>query len=80
MNEDEEKLYGVVGLSNPIEDMFHKSILPVQVKAVLVPFEGKVIYDSIILPYNISFGPGIKRRFNEQYKSYKEKYGIFTTL
>ena len=75
-----EKLYGVLGISNPIEDMFPSAKLPIYVDAVLMPFEGKIIYDSLLMPYRIQFGSGIKRRFNEEYRNIKERDGIITML
>lgn len=74
------KLYGVTGISNPIEDMFPTSMLPLYVDVVLVPFEGKIIYDSLMLPYSISFGSGMKRSFNEDYRNLKKTFGIITVL
>ena len=74
------KLYGVMGISNSIEDMFPPARLPIYIDAVLMPFEGKIIYDSLLLPYNIDFGSGIKRGLNEDYRNIKERHGIITTL
>jgi hypothetical protein len=74
------KLFGVLGLHNSIEDMFPPARLPIYVDAVLMPFEGKIIYDSLLSPYNIRFGSGIKKRFNEDYRNIKERSGIITTL
>ncbi len=74
------KLYEVLGISNPIEDIFPPTKLPIYVDAVLMPFEGKIIYDSLLMPYRIQFGSGIKKRFNENYRKIKEKGGIITML
>jgi hypothetical protein len=78
--EDDIKLYGVIGISNPIEIMFSSSALPVCVNGVLIPFKGKIIYDSILYTHNISFGSGAKKGFNEDYRKAKVKYGISTTI
>ncbi|MHB8124952.1 MAG: hypothetical protein ACYDEJ_04785 [Desulfitobacteriaceae bacterium] len=74
------KLYGVLGISNPIGDMFPPAKLPIYVDAVLMPFEGKIIYDSFLIAYRIQFGSNIKRRFREDYRKIKEKDGIITML
>lgn len=74
------KLFGVLGISNPIKDMFPPERLPIYVDAVLMPYEGKIIYDSLLMPYNISFGSGAKKGFNEDYRNLKEKHGIITML
>jgi hypothetical protein len=74
------KLYGVLGISNPIEDMFPPVELPIYVDAVLIPFEGKIIFDSFLLPFRFQFGSDIKKGFNEQYRNIKAKDGIITML
>lgn len=74
------KLYGVTGIVSPFSEMFPSFVLPLFVDAVLIPFEGKIIYDSLLIPYNVRFGGGAKRGFNEEYRETKEKNGIITTL
>jgi hypothetical protein len=54
--------------------------LPVMVEAVLLPFEGKIIYDSLIAPYKVSFGSGLRNRFNHAYRTAQELYGVKTIL
>src|SRR5712692_4657227 len=39
--------YGVLGLVSPIEDIVGP-VVPVYTKAVLLPFEGQIIYDSLL--------------------------------
>jgi len=78
--QDDIKSYGVIGISNPIDLLFSSSMLPVYVDAVLLPFRGKIIYDSLIIPYNISLGSGIKKGLNQDYRESKEKYGTITTI
>ena len=50
------------------------------VEAVLLPFNGKIIYDSIFSRYPVTFGAGIKRRFNDSYQEAKSRFGIITSL
>lgn len=76
----EEKVYGVIGIVSPFEEMFPADALPIMMKAVLIPFEGKIIYDSLLLPYSIHFGGGIRKRFREDYRRLKEKDGVITSL
>jgi hypothetical protein len=52
--------------------------LPVYVQAVLLPFEGQIIYDGLLQSYAVVFGPGIRARLNEEYRNARE--GIITTL
>ncbi|MFA5385808.1 MAG: hypothetical protein WC364_14330 [Eubacteriales bacterium] len=41
-------LYGVAGLASPIEDVFPSFDLPQYSRVTLLPFEGKIIYDSLL--------------------------------
>lgn len=71
--------YGVLGLVSPIEEMLYLSP-PVMVKAVLLPYEGKIIYDGLIAPFNIRFGGGIKKSLMLDLRRATELNGIVTTL
>ncbi len=71
--------YGVVALSQPFDDLMGPD-LPVMVETVLLPFRNKIVYDGIMSPYRVSFGPGLKRSLNEAYKDAKEQHGIVTSL
>ena len=71
--------YGVLGLVSPIEDILGP-YLPVYVKAVLLPFEGKIIYDSLLVPYPVSFSAGIRASVRDAYRDAQEREGIITSL
>jgi hypothetical protein len=71
--------YGVLGLVSPIEDVVMYP-LPVYIHAVLLPFEGQITYDSLLEPYSITFGPGIRSSLNDAYRNTQEREGIVTTL
>ena len=73
------KAYGVTALNTTFEEMVG-SHLPVMVEAVLLPFNDKIIYDSIFSPYSITFGGGIRRSFNDVYQEAKSRFGIITSL
>lgn len=73
-------LYGVVGIVSPIEKLFPSFALPRYSRVVLLPFEGKIIYDSLIGTYNITYGSGIRKRFNEEYRELKNIAGVITSL
>jgi hypothetical protein len=73
------KAYGVLGLADPLEDVVGPC-LPRLVQTILLPFQGKIIYDGLVSGFNISFGGGIKRMLNEEYKQAKEAFGIVTSL
>jgi len=71
--------YGVVALFDPFEAIVGP-YLPRMIKTTLLPFKGRIVYDGLVTGYNISFGGGIKRRLNEDYKEAKERSGIVTSL
>jgi len=73
------KAYGVLGLADPLEEVIGP-YLPRLITAVLLPFKGRIIYDGLVSGYNITFGGGIKRSLNEEYKEAKEAFGIITSL
>jgi len=53
---------------------------PSAVKATLLPFEGKIIYDSLLESYNVYFGSGVRADLNETYKAAKERGTLLTSL
>lgn len=71
--------YGVLGLSQPIEELTGLD-LPVLTQTVLLPFKGMIVYDGLLRSYRISFGPGIRRSLNESFKEAKARHGIVTSL
>ena len=73
------KAYGVLALASPFEEVVGP-YLPVLVKGVLLPINGRIIYDGLLSTYRISFGPGIRRSLNADFKRAKETYGIITSL
>ncbi len=73
------KAYGVLGLANPLGEVIGP-YLPRLIETVLLPFRGKIVYDGLVSGYNITFGGGIKRSLNEEYKQAKEAFGIVTAL
>ena len=71
--------YGVLALVEPFEDLLGPH-LPVLAETVLLPFEGKIVYDGLMFLHNISFGPGARRNLNEDLKEAKARHGIVTSL
>lgn len=74
----EDRLYGIKGISNSVANTLPVN-LPVVIETVLLPFEGKIIYDSFMSSMSISYGKGAKSAFQEMY-SKAIKYGIITSL
>jgi hypothetical protein len=79
-SEQPVRAYGVLGLIDPIENLFRGQRLPVLCQTVLLPFNGQIVYDGIIAPYSMSFGSGIRKGLNDSYNRAKETFGIITSL
>ena len=62
-----KNVYGILGISNEISDIIPTYELPTYIQTVLLPFEDVIIYDSIIFPYMIRIGSGLKKIINEDY-------------
>jgi hypothetical protein len=71
--------YGVLALADPFEELVGP-YLPILTDAVLLPFKGKITYDGLLSSYRISFGGGMKRSLNGNYRQAKERLGIVTSL
>ena len=69
-DEKESRLYGVIGIISPLSECVPDA-LPCLASMVLLPFKGRIIYDSIIGSSNIRFGSGIRGDLNETYKESK---------
>lgn len=76
----EPHLYGVLGLIDPLEAVIGGAPLPVMVKATLLPFGNRIIYDGMIVLYRIVFGKGIRTDLNREYKRLKDREGIIEQL
>lgn len=73
-------VYGVLGITHSLEDVIHRSYLPIRVKSVLLPFKGQIIYDGLLSPYNVFFGSGIKSSLHEEYMAAKQNGRILENL
>lgn len=71
--------YGVHGIVSSLEQVVGP-YLPVYVKAVLIPFEDRIIYDSLIAPYPIQFGGGYRSSLKDTYRDIEERGGVITRL
>jgi hypothetical protein len=71
--------YGVQGITGPLEEIIGP-YLPIYVKAVLIPIEDRIIYDSLLSSYRIHFGGGYRRSLKEIYRDIQERGGIITKL
>lgn len=76
----ESEVYAVLGLYDEIDEIFYKGQLPILVKAVLLPFKGKIIHDGLLQGYNVLFGGGISSGLKEDYMVAKQNGRIIETL
>ena len=74
----EDRLYGIKGISNSVANTLRRG-LPAQIETVLLPFKGKIIYDSFISSMSIGFGEGAKAAFYEMHDK-AMKFNIITSL
>jgi len=79
LEESQPRAYGVVGLSDEIEDMLGPR-LPIYIEAVLLPFRGQIVCDGLVTTYSVYFGPGMRRSLNDAYQEAKFRYGVITSL
>jgi len=73
-------VYGVLGLHQEFDELIHRSNLPLYVNTVLLPFKGKIIYDSLFQAYKFYFGAGIKHELKESYMRAKQNNRIIERL
>src|SRR5579884_85210 len=71
-------VYAVLGLASTLAEVV--PFTPCYAEAVLLPFEDRIVYDSLMMPYNVYLGPGIRRDLNEVYKDARERGAIITAL
>lgn len=75
---DEQKLYGVIGISGGLDEFFSEQTLPILIKTTLLPFKNQIVYDGFFSYHNISFGGNIRRRLKQAYTEIKGENGIIT--
>jgi hypothetical protein len=76
---EQARVYGVLGLVSPIEDVIPYP-LPTLARMTLLPFEGRITYDGLLAPYNVYFGSGIRSNLSDIYRAASERGAIITSL
>jgi hypothetical protein len=71
--------YGVVALSESFEEVIDQP-LPFLCKTVLLPFQGRIVYDGLLSGYNLIIGRNIAGELNDAYNAAKKRLGIVTSL
>jgi hypothetical protein len=72
------KAYAVFGITNPLDEVI--PFTPFMVKAVLIPFGDRIIYDSLLASFPVHFGGGYRSSFNDTYRSIQERGSLITQL
>ncbi|MBI3868832.1 MAG: plasmid pRiA4b ORF-3 family protein [Verrucomicrobia bacterium] len=71
--------YGVTGLVDPIERVIGQP-LPAMIEIVLLPFRGRITYAGIVSRFNVTFGPGSRRGFEQAFRAVKANNRFVTSL
>jgi hypothetical protein len=74
----EGTFYVVHDLQDPFGSMVDE--LPCLVEATILPFQHRIMYDGFLQPYNVNFGPNIRKSLLEQYRLAKEEGRIIKSL
>lgn len=75
----EKYVYAVHALNDPFQSFWGNN-LPTMVQTVLLPFQGKIIYDGIASTYPIHLGRGITASIKNDALLLESKYGIIKEL
>jgi hypothetical protein len=73
------KVYAVMALQDSFSEVLENKP-PLYVKTVLLPFNGQIVYDGILEPYEISFGGRVKTDIKDIYRKAKESGAIIHDL
>lgn len=76
----DQTVYAVVGLFDPFDIIIGREQPPAYVKAVLLPFKGRIITDGLLQPRQILFGSGITSDLREIYLLAKQNHRIVESL
>lgn len=76
---DDAQVYMVSGIYSTLEEMLPYTS-PVLLRVTLIPFKGKIIYDSIVTCSNVIIGRGYADSFKKLYMTAKEAKTIRFSL
>lgn len=79
LNSKEQKVYGVLGITDSFSQMFD-GFAPIMIKVRLIPFKGTITYEGIFSTYNLSFGGGMRSSLKVETDAALQKYGIITSF
>lgn len=75
----EQKVYGVLGLSDRIRDVI-PPFIPQYVDTILLPFRRKIVYCGYIYSYNVRIDDNLRRDIQEEYQKARKKFDVITSL
>ncbi len=78
-NSDNQKAYGVKGITDSFEEKFD-GYSPIMVDITLIPFREDLIYDGLFMPFNISFGGGMRKSLKSESEEAIREFGVITSL
>ncbi|MDR2651129.1 MAG: hypothetical protein LBC68_02270 [Prevotellaceae bacterium] len=80
LDDTNDLLYGVVGITDSISYMIPDVMLPIMTNAVLLPFKKIIIYDGLLNPLNVQLDSNIRKSIKEKYMEIRKEKGIVTTI
>lgn len=76
----ESKVYGVLGITQDLNEIISPDDLPVYLETVLLPFRDKIIFDGLFSRYKVSFGRSMRDNFKRTYNKAKAANQILLNL
>ena len=80
ISSEDEQVYLVSGIFSSWEEIIPQADLPILLRATLIPFKDRIIYDSIVTGSNVIIGRGYAKIFKDIYLSAKQAKSIHTSL
>jgi hypothetical protein len=77
---DNNKVYGVLGLTDSLDNIFPDYLIPQIATAILLPFQDKIITDGFFAANQIFIGNNIKQELKAVYNQAKKKKEIIESL
>jgi hypothetical protein len=74
------KAYGVLGLTDELDKVIPKLALPAYVETVLLPYEGAVVCDGLVVSDNTPVTATVKHEMADEYKMIKQGGELITKL
>lgn len=77
---EDDKVYSVVGITDSLEKVFPKYLIPQIVSVVLLPFKDKIISDGFFTANQMYLGSDIKQGLKDIYSDTKKRNQILTEI